>query len=231
MSIWSDLAAPFPAGDVEWRVGAKSKAGTSATLLCYLNARAVMDRLDAVVGPGAWTEEYRSVGPEAKPLGFICRLSVKFGDHAWVAKEDVADVTDIEALKGGFSSALKRAAVKWGVGRYLYNIEARYHPIVKGYGPNDKAHVYCGLGEGKGEAGHILIPTLPAWALPAKPGGGLDRSKMLDRIVLLEEWLGPTEVQKHRLVHKWNQAAPDAIWVAYGKALAVAANREPGSDG
>ncbi len=31
--------------------------------------------------------------------------------------------TQVEAVKGGRSGAMKRAAVQWGIGRYLYNLE------------------------------------------------------------------------------------------------------------
>src|SRR5690606_17516766 len=39
--------------------------------------------------------------------------------------------TDVEADKGGISDAFKRAAVKWGVGRYLYGVESPWVKIVK----------------------------------------------------------------------------------------------------
>ncbi|QTD50717.1 Rad52/Rad22 family DNA repair protein [Sulfidibacter corallicola] len=42
--------------------------------------------------------------------------------HAF--REDGAPFTETEPLKGAFSSALKRAAVQFGVGRYLYELDS-----------------------------------------------------------------------------------------------------------
>ena len=39
-------------------------------------------------------------------------------------KADGAGQTDMEAEKGALSDALKRAAVRWGIGRYLYDLKA-----------------------------------------------------------------------------------------------------------
>lgn len=153
------LAAPFPPDEIEWRVGNKSKDGTKATLLCYLTSRAVQQRLDEVVGPDRWSDRYTPIDG-----GFLCELSIRVGNGSWVTKSDAADKTDIEAIKGGVSGALKRAAVKWGIGRYLYGVDSRYHPIREGYGPDGA--IYCPHGDGKGKPGHILVPTLPKWALP-----------------------------------------------------------------
>lgn len=56
---------------------------------------------------------------ESVLLGFNMGLSIKIGDE-WVTRWDGSDVTDVEPYKGGISSAVKRAAVPWGIGRYLY---------------------------------------------------------------------------------------------------------------
>ena len=39
-------------------------------------------------------------------------------------KYDGAENTDIEPVKGGLSDSFKRAAVLWGIGRYLYDMES-----------------------------------------------------------------------------------------------------------
>jgi hypothetical protein len=158
------LAQPFPADEIEWRVGQKSKDGKKATVLAYLTSRAVQNRLDEVVGPARWRDSYTPVMEGAKTIGYLCTLELEVGEGRWVGKTDVSDLTDIEALKGGISGALKRAAVKWGIGRYLYGLEARYLPIQEGYGPDGA--VYVPLGD-KGP-GHIVPPKLPEWALPPK---------------------------------------------------------------
>ena len=63
----------------------------------------------------------------------ICKLSIRFyfkteevskWNVSWVTKTDGADDTTIEGAKGGISDALKRAAVQFGIGRYLYHPSA-----------------------------------------------------------------------------------------------------------
>ena len=46
-------------------------------------------------------------------------------DEEWVWRTDGAPTTDIEALKGGISGAIKRVAVQFGMGAYLYGSTAR----------------------------------------------------------------------------------------------------------
>lgn len=125
-TIWERLAAPFPASCVEWlpkkvlpiRDPDRNGKGMSRALaLCYIDARSVMARLDDVVGPENWTEEYRVEGPRV-----ICKLSIRVNGE-WVAKEDASGDSVVEAEKGGISGSFKRAGVKWGIGRYLYDID------------------------------------------------------------------------------------------------------------
>ena len=40
-------------------------------------------------------------------------------NERWISKEDGSEESDYSSVKGGFSNSLKRAAVLWGVGRYL----------------------------------------------------------------------------------------------------------------
>ena len=118
------LAAPFPPGNVHWRVGSTTRDKARGMALAYIDARDVMDRLDEVMGPENWSDSYRTDGNRT-----ICTLSLclgsdgDFGTH-WVTKEDAAGDTAVEAEKGGISDAFKRAAVKWGIGRYLYRLDA-----------------------------------------------------------------------------------------------------------
>ena len=54
-----------------------------------------------------------------------------------IDREDGAQITEYESVKGGISSAFKRAAASgWGVGRYLYDLRNQWFPIKqrgKGY--------------------------------------------------------------------------------------------------
>ena len=112
---FSDLAAPFAPEDLEFRAGATTADKTKALALAYITSRAVMNRLDDVVGPANWKDQY-APGPSG---GVICGLSLRI-DGEWITKWDGAENTNFEAVKGGLSDALKRVAVKWGIGRYLY---------------------------------------------------------------------------------------------------------------
>jgi len=111
-----DLHKPFPAAEIEWRVGSTNGDKTSGLALAYLTARHVMDRLDAVCGSENWQDRYEFHGPRT-----VCYLSLRIGTE-WVTKADGAGDSDVEAEKGAISDALKRAAVKWGIGRYLYDL-------------------------------------------------------------------------------------------------------------
>lgn len=143
--ILSALSAPFPASAVSWRVGATNKDKTSGVALAYIDARDVMDRLDEVVGCDSWGDTYAET-----PSGrVICALGVRLNGE-WIIKSDGAGATDFEGEKGGISDAFKRAAVKFGIGRYLYRLDAPWVPIK--------------------QRGRSFIlesdPKLPAWALP-----------------------------------------------------------------
>lgn len=172
MSInWSKLSEPFSADEIEWRVGNKSKRGDRATLLAYLTSRAVQERLDQVVGPHRWRDSYTPLLDGAKTVGFLCTLEIEVSPGVWIGKTDISDTTAVEALKGGVSGALKRAAVKWGIGRYLYGLDSRYHEIREGYPPPGSNAIPCPLGEkGNTKPGHIVPPQLPSWALPEGSG-------------------------------------------------------------
>ena len=102
------LKMPWPENKVKSYVGAKGKT------FHYLDARQVMHRLDRVLGPDNWSDDYKSIDGKT-----CCTLSL-YIQGRWVAKSDGAGDTEIEGEKGGFSDSFKRAAVKWGIGRYLY---------------------------------------------------------------------------------------------------------------
>lgn len=123
MVDFAKLSAEFPREAIHWRAQTVTKDGTKAMALAYLDARDVMDRLDEVCGPANWQDEYA----ETAKGRLICRLSIRVNDE-WIAKSDGAGESDIEGEKGAISGALKRAAVKWGVGRYLYDMPAPWVP-------------------------------------------------------------------------------------------------------
>jgi hypothetical protein len=116
--ILAALAAPFDPAQVSWRVGSMSKDKSKAKALAYIDARDVMRRLDEVMGAD-WQCEYVPM-----PNGTTCcKISLRI-DGEWRSRSNGAGATDIEGEKGGFSDAFKRAAVLWGVGQYLYDVDS-----------------------------------------------------------------------------------------------------------
>lgn len=112
VDLFASLAAPFDKNEVKTR----AQAGRQ---LSYITARTAMNRLDSVLGGENWWDEYFS-----QENSVLCRLTIRFPDGSTVTKCDaggyagMADQGDDD--KSGYSDAFKRAAVKFGVGRYLY---------------------------------------------------------------------------------------------------------------
>lgn len=163
--MFQKLSIPFDPEDIEWRAGAMNKDKTKTMALAYITSRAVMDRLDYVVGPDNWQDVYT----QAPQGGIMCGIGIRI-DGEWVWKYDGAENTKIEGVKGGFSDALKRAAVKWGIGRYLYKLEGKW--------------VACD------QYGRLQsTPTLPPWALPNSKSGPTQKSvqQVVDKVAELTE--------------------------------------------
>lgn len=120
----SRLSDFFDASDIEWKPITISKKTNKGLAAAYITNRAVMDRFDAVCGPENWRNEFKA-GPCG---GILCGISVRI-DGEWVTKWDGAENTDIEPVKGGLSNSMRRAAVLWGCGRYLYNLPSQWVPV------------------------------------------------------------------------------------------------------
>lgn len=103
-----------------WRVQSFSKNKPMASCVAYIDARDVMDLLDEVVGAENWQSDYKDVGN-----GVFAGIGIKV-DNEWVWKWDTGAESAIEKEKGEASDSFKRAAVKWGVGRFLYSLDIKY---------------------------------------------------------------------------------------------------------
>lgn len=152
------LQAYFKPDELEWRV---ARAGNTngrvwAQLLVYVTSRAVMNRLDEVFGPEGWRNSIQ-YGPNGQVL---CTIEA-YIDGQWVGKMDGADETDVEAIKGGISGAMKRAGVQWGIGRYLYEFGDTFAIV------NDKGRH---RGQYKDGSAHVRfkydIPDIPPRFMP-----------------------------------------------------------------
>jgi len=137
--ITAALAEPFPASHVEWRIQHANKEKTRGLAVPYIQSRAIQSRLDQAVGPYNWKAEYKpwhGITVNSKEDGQkhiasqLCGLAIYCEERGeWIQKWDGAENTDIEPVKGGISDSFKRAAVLWGIGRYLYGLDAAWVEI------------------------------------------------------------------------------------------------------
>jgi hypothetical protein len=146
-AITAALAMPFNLSEVKFKPQAVKN--NRALALAYVDARVIQDRLDEVLGVEGWQDEYQLL-PDGS---VVCKLTLKLGDQ-WITKMDVGSPSEQpdsgDRLKAAFSDALKRAAVKFGIGRYLYRLPSQwadYDPVKKQFS---------------------RTPQLPAFALPAR---------------------------------------------------------------
>jgi len=155
-----DLLAPFPAAQIGWRVGARTKSKDKGQALPYIDARDVQTRLDEVVGAENWQVSF-SAAPHG--TGVLCSISIHVeggAEGAWVIKQDGGQQdkesdgeSNLDSVKGALSDSFKRAAVMWGIGRYLYSYETPWVPL-------------------KNEGKHLaVIPLLPDEFLPEAERG------------------------------------------------------------
>jgi len=112
-SILKSLAETMP---YKWRVQSFSKYDATAQCVAYIDARQVMERLDDVC---EWQDKYYEVCGQ-----LYCSIGIKI-DGEWHWRTDCGVESNVEKEKGQASDAFKRAAVKWGVGRFLYSLKIR----------------------------------------------------------------------------------------------------------
>lgn len=122
-TITAALSAPFEPKEIKFKP--QMVKNNRALAMAYIDARLIQDRLDEVVGVENWEDAYKILTDGS----VMCRLRVKLGDR-WITKCDVGSPSEQpdsgDRLKAAFSDALKRAAVKFGVGRYLYRLSAQW---------------------------------------------------------------------------------------------------------
>jgi hypothetical protein len=144
-SITNALAEPFDPAEVRFKPAVVT--GNRALALAYVDARVVQSRLDEVLGVDGWQDDYECLADGS----VVCRLRLRMGGE-WITKVDVGGPSEQpdggDRLKAAFSDALKRAAVKFGVGRYLYRLPSQW------------------LDYDLQRRQFLKTPGLPAWALP-----------------------------------------------------------------
>ena len=154
LTLQQKLECPLPVKSVSWRVGTTNQKrvaretgdpkarATKGQLLAYIDARDVMDWLDRACGFENWQCRYTLADGGL----LICEVGIRINGE-WVWRANGAGDTQVEAEKGKCSDAFKRAAVLWGVGRYLYGLSSPWVDLDQ-YGKWAKD------------------PVLPDWATP-----------------------------------------------------------------
>lgn len=107
----NDLKKEMP---YKFRVQQAKEYGVNC--VAYIDSRDVQDLLDSVVGIDKWQDKYIEVKGN-----LFCSIGILCGD-AWVWKTDCGTESNVDKQKGEASDAFKRAAVKWGIGRFLYSL-------------------------------------------------------------------------------------------------------------
>ena len=119
------LSAPFPLSAVDFKPQVMNKERTSGMATTYVDARAVAERLDSVL-PFGWSAGYRTIHSETDRFVVECALTLTLSDGRTVTRADVGEsdngANEASRHKSAYSDALKRAAVQFGVGRYLYDL-------------------------------------------------------------------------------------------------------------
>ena len=198
------LKAPFDPARVHFRVGAMTQDKKKGIGLAYIDARDVMERLDAVVGPENWQCTYPHASNKT-----VCAISLKI-DGEWVFKSNGAGDTDIEGAKGALSNAFKRAAVCWGIGRYLYDMPDIWVELDDRKRFTDKALTRL-RNELKALSETVVLPTDPTQvkksSAQAKRDGDYERLKgdMLsqEKPDHLKAWAESAKEELAHLPEKW----------------------------
>ncbi len=125
--IVEKLKEPIP---YQWRVQSTNKDKTRAQCTAYIDARQVMDRLDEVCEYG-WSSSFEEVAG-----GVFCRITIFGPDRDFCSRADAGNRVEEKSTdqmydqgyKATASDAFKRAAVQWGVGRFLYDMDHVWLP-------------------------------------------------------------------------------------------------------
>ena len=239
--ITRKLAEPFDPSEVKFKPAAVS--GNRALALAYVDARTIQDRLDDVLGVAGWQDNYESL-PDGS---VVCELQLKLGGE-WITKVDVGGPSEQpdegDRRKAAFSDALKRAAVKFGIGRHLYRLPQQWvdydphkrqflrKPVLPGTPPRPapaKAPATAGATPGPATG-----PELPGWL------------RKLDELCLRDglRAVGPDAIAatakaglSRGPLKDWSREAVEHCWAAALrlkddlKAAKAAAARQPGDDG
>jgi hypothetical protein len=118
-SVRGQLLEPFRMEFIDLKPGAVARENDSALALFYADPRAYMERLDEVVGPDNWSARY-TIQSSQHASGMICALTILGITKMDVADFDPGDTPNV--VTSAAAQCFKRAAVNFGLGRYLYSL-------------------------------------------------------------------------------------------------------------
>jgi len=137
------LAEPFDPSEIDWKPQATNRDKTKALAVAYIDARAVAERLDQVV-EGDWAFDWEQ-GDNGSVKGKLTICGTTRCDVG-----EPGDGPQGKTPKAAVSDALKRSAVLFGVGRYLYRLPAQW------------------LAYDESRKKFTQKPKLPDWAIPGR---------------------------------------------------------------
>lgn len=216
--ILAKLAAPFPPEIISWRVGSTTQDKKKGMALAYIDARDVQDRLNAVCGLN-----WQVRNPWAAGNKLACEIGIRLNGE-WIWRGDGAGDSDVEAEKGAFSDAFKRAAVRWGIGRYLYDMDSPWvelKPMGRSYviADGELPKLRALLARKAGTTPKPVETASESYAIAVKPlpdGKGSDWPRW--KAVMLKAITQADSVAKiDKLAHD-NQAAMDGLKAHSGPA-------------
>lgn len=157
------LQEPFHPSKIQWRASILSRDKKSALATPYIDARDIMWRLDKTVGAFNWQNGKVEFAGGVASFGLAIRHPELMNEWVWRWDLGVTEKAHDKrgAVKmtvlGSSTVGVRRAAMLWGIGRYLYYLPKTWVP----YNPESKKL--------------LEIPALPNWALPyamQKENGG-----------------------------------------------------------
>ncbi len=117
-----ELRRPFTPQSVKWKIQTNPKDGKQGLIVAFMDSRLAAERLNAVV-PGDWSDMY---SPAVIGNGIVCHLTVCGATRADAGFVESDKLNTDMGLKGLYSDAFKRAAVKFGIGAFLYALPRMY---------------------------------------------------------------------------------------------------------
>jgi hypothetical protein len=204
--LYRQLSEPFDISEIKWRVTHRNRDGSRGAVIAFADPRAYTDRLNQLFTPSGWTRNYdvttvsavsrvkRDKIIQTGKVLVTCALTIaRLGCHSG-SGEEWAD--EENAMTASEAQAFKRAAMCFGLGRYLYKLTETWVPLDE-YGKPTS------------------LPALPQWALPkgnhaggaTEPAGGT-RSQSVQR--------GPVDQRATARIESFRQLLGDPI---YGEIL------------